>query len=474
MLDGMSGISVLIGVALLAPPAWGPATGPQWTSCGLDARQECASVSVPVDYADPGGPRIDLAVSRIRTAQPGLRRGVLLLIPGGPGNPGLNLPSAEAAKLPKEVLDRYDLVGFDPRGVGASSPVSCGMAPDDVLPSHSIPWPGPGGDIAANVARARRMAEDCDRNGGPLLAHLSTRDEARDLDLVRRALGEPKISYWGTSYGTYVGAVYATLYPRRTDRVVLDSNDDPDPQRVALGWAANYAVGVVDRFPDFAAWAANHAAEYDLGGSPAQVRDTFQRLATRLDADPLPALDGNALRQAMLGALYSDADFPALASLMHAAITGGPLPLPPTPPQAVLQNVAAVVVGTICNDVGWPRDVSGYARAVAANRLAYPLTNGMPVNIFACAFRPGPAEPAVRVTARQTDGVLMVQNLRDPATPYSGALKMREALGDRARMVTVNSGGHGSYLDNGNACGDAAVTAYLAYGTRPARDVYCG
>src|SRR5206468_116387 len=105
---------------------------------------------------------------------------------------------------------------------------------------------------------------------------------------------------------------------------------------------------------------------------------------------------------------------------------------------------------------------------------AYPLTNGMPANIFACAFRPGPTEPPVRVTAAQTGGVMLIQNLRDPATPYSGALKLREALGDQARLVTVDSGGHDSYLANGNACGDAAVTAYLAYGTRPAHDVYCG
>lgn len=474
MLGGMNASRTTVAIALatllgagVAVPARA-ADHPAWSACpaasGVDPRQECATLSVPMDYAAPAGARISLAVSRIRTADPRLRRGVLVLIPGGPGGSGLNRPSAYVGKLPQEVLDRYDLVGFDPRGVGASTPISCRLSADDVAASHLKPWPAADGSITENVDRGRRVAADCLTNAGPLLRHISTRDEARDLDAIRAALGEPKLSYWGVSYGTYVGAVYATLYPRRTDRVVLDSNDDPDPARVERGWAANYAIGVEDRFPDFAAWYSP--------GDPSGVRRQFLDLAARLDRQPLPwpganppVLDGNVLRDTMLGDLYSDATFPQLGALMDAARAGGPLPAPSTPPEAVLQNSAAVVFATICNDVAWPRAIGRYARAVTADRAAHPLTAGMPVNTGPCAFWPAPAQPPVRVSDHGPAGIMLIQNRRDPATPLSGAERLASALGRRATMLVVDAGGHGSYLANGTAEGDAAVTAFLAYGS---------
>jgi pimeloyl-ACP methyl ester carboxylesterase len=468
-------IAVLAGVGVVAPAA---SSTPAWSACpasSADPRQECTTVSVPIDYARPAGEHLDLALSRIRTAQPGQRRGVLILIPGGPGNSGVNRPSAYVNKLPRAVLDRYDLVSFDPRGVGASAPVSCRLDPADATQSKILPWPAPGGRIDANVAWARRAAAACRDNGGPVFDSISTRTEARDLDAIRRALGERRISYWGVSYGTYVGAVYATMFPDRTDRVVLDSNDDPDPALVARGWAASYAIGVEDRFPDFATWAAARDAEYHLGADGASVRSTYLRLAARLDRDPQPwpganppVFDGNALRSAVLNGLYSDANFPRIATMMT-----GTIPPAGGPPEAVLQNTFAVLDATICHDVGWPRDIPAYQAGVFANRRAYPLTAGMPANIYTCAFMSGPAEPPVRVTSDGPANVLLVQNLRDPATPYRKALNMRAALGDRARLVSVDAGGHGSYLETGNACGDARVTAFLADGAWPAHDVDC-
>ncbi|GAA2848550.1 hypothetical protein Acy02nite_01810 [Actinoplanes cyaneus] len=453
----------------VAPP------GLHWSACASGLPQECATVSVPIDYAEPRGDRLDLAISRIRTAKPELRRGVLVIIPGGPGGSGLNRPSTYVKKLPQSVLDRYDLVSFDPRGVGASSPVSCELAPADVTQTAILPWPGPGGDISPTVAWSRRAAAACAKNGGPVYDSINTRNEARDLDAIRRALGERQISYWGVSYGTYVGAVHATMFPGSTDRVVLDSNDDPDPALVERGWAASYAIGVEDRFPDFAAWAAEHEEQYHLG---TDVRGAYLRLADRLDRAPLPwpganppVLDGNTLRSNVLNGLYSDARFPQLASLMSAALAGGPLPPTTAAPEAALQNTFAVLNATICHDVSWPRDLRAYARDVAADRKAHPLTAGMPRNVYTCAFSPGPAEPPVRVTPDGPPNVLLVQNLRDPATPYRKALNLKRALGDRARMVTVDAGGHGSYLDNGNACGDAEVTRFLTDGTR--RDITC-
>jgi hypothetical protein len=179
------------------------------------------------------------------------------------------------------------------------------------------------------------------------------------------------------------------------------------------------------------------------------------------------------LRETLQESLYSDDRFPALAGLIQAGRGDRPLPVPSSPPDQVLQNVSAVVVGTICGDVAWPRSVPAIAREVAADRARYPLTAGMPVNIGPCSFWPALAEPAVRITPHGPSNVLLTQNLRDPSTPYRGALDMRRAFGGRARMITVDSGGHGVYLAHGNACGDALVTRFLATGKRPAHDAFC-
>jgi pimeloyl-ACP methyl ester carboxylesterase len=475
--------TVLAGSFLSGSFASGSAAGqpgPAWRPCpttpgvALDPRQQCTTINVPMDYQHPTGQQISLAISRINTATPNLRRGVLLLIPGGPGNPGLNQPSSQGLTLPAQVLDRYDIIGFDPRGTGRSTPVSCQLESRDANPFVFLPWPGPNGDISANVDRARRIATACAQHGGELIRHITTRNEARDIDQIRRALGEQRLSYWGTSYGTYAGSAYATMFPDHTDRIVLDSNDDPNPSLAERGLAANFAIGAENRFPDFAAWTATRDSTYQLGTTATAVRDTYLRLAATLDRTPLPDLTGNALRALMFNTLYSDAGFPLLAQLMHAARTGTPLPGIPLPPAAQFQNLIAVQTATGCNDVTWPRSINSYATAVAHNRIAFPLTAGMPVNIWPCAFWPYPvAEPPVRITPNGPSNVLMIQNLRDPATPYTGALKLRAAFGNRARLITVDSGGHRAYLANGNTCGNNAVTAFLAHGTRPAHDITC-
>ncbi|MGW2250540.1 alpha/beta hydrolase [Kitasatospora sp. NPDC001660] len=478
--------AALVFTVLTALPAAAADNGPVWTACQgtVDPRQQCATVTVPLDYDDPDGEQITIAVSRIPAADPGLRHGVLLTIPGGPGGSGLNLPSSAAKHLPQSVLDRFDLVGFDPRGVGSSTPVSCGLDTPDLAMVKLRPWPAADGSIDDNLATARRVAETCARNGGPVLRSISTRNEARDIDRIREALGERRLSAWGTSYGTYAGAVYATMFPRHTDRVVLDSNDDPDPSRVERGWLANYGPGAEDRFPDFAKWASAPGNPDRVADTPEEVRPLFLDLAARLDRAPLPwpganpaELNGNVLRETMLESLYADAKFPDLARLMLAGLGRRPLPVvAPVPQPAVqaVQNTVAVSVATLCNDVPWPTDPAAYAKDTAAERAARPLTAGMPVNVMPCAFWPfKPAEPSTRITSRGPANVLLAQNLRDPATPYQGALKLREAFGSRARMVSIDSGGHDAYVANGNACGDRTVTGYLLTGRLPAEDVYC-
>jgi pimeloyl-ACP methyl ester carboxylesterase len=484
MIHTAAAIALAISASALTPHVASAAAPVRWGECtgtGLDPRQECAALRVPLSYGDTGGRQITLEVSRIRSSQPRSRRGVLLLIPGGPGGSGVNEPSAVAAKLPAAVRDAYDLVGFDPRGVGQSSPVGCGLEHRDLSAASQRPWPAPDGDISGNVATARRIAEACLRDGDDVFRSLSTRNEARDIDRVRQALGEPRLSAWGVSYGTYAGAVYATMFPGRTDRIVLDSSGDPDPARVARGWLANTSVAVEDRFPDFAAWASAPGNPYRLADTPGKVRTAFIDLAARLDRAPIPwpganppELNGNVLRETLQESLYSDDRFPAVATLILAGRGERPLPPPSTPPDEALQNVSAVAIGTICDDVTWPpRSIPAITRDVAADRARYPLTAGMPVNIGPCSFWPAPSEPPVRITPHGPSNVLLTQNLRDPSTPYSGALKMRQAFGDRARMVSVDSGGHEVYLAHGNACGDRLVTEFLVTGHRPARDAFC-
>ncbi|ANB06316.1 hypothetical protein SAM40697_2356 [Streptomyces ambofaciens] len=477
-------LGITAPVTASAAPERGSSESLAWGACegaGLDPRQQCATLRVPMDHADPDSPRIDIAVSRIPSEKPAARRGVLLLIAGGPGGSSLNDPSGKGQKLPQDVRDTYDLVGFAPRGLAPSTSVDCGLDHGDLATSRLRPWPAPDGSVDENMATARRMAEACARNGGELIRHLSTANEARDIDRLRAALGERRISAWGTSYGTYVGAVYAQKFPHRTDRFVLDSVDDPDPARVNRAWLAAHEQGVEDTFPHFAAWASEPGNPDRLARTAAEVRPMFLRLAARLDREPLPwpganpaELNGNVLRQTMLDSLYSPGRYPTLARLMRAAQEGTVPPAPQAPPEAVLQNVTAVGAGTLCNDVAWPTSRAVYEKGVAESRAKYPLTAGMPRNAMLCAAWPyPPREAPVRITDEGPSNVLLVSNERDVATPLAGALRMREALGRRAVLVTVDSTGHNPYLANGNACGDRTASRFLATGQRPGADVRC-
>ncbi|WP_437092484.1 alpha/beta hydrolase [Streptomyces sp. enrichment culture] len=490
----LTAVSAALLVALVPPLTVSAAPGPaaaasslSWGPCagakadGPDARRQCATLRVPMDYADPDGPEVSLAVSRVPAGDPEARRGVLFLVPGGPGGSSLDDPSGKGRRLPQEVRDRYDLIGFAPRGLAPSTAVDCGLVHGDLAPSKLRPWPAPDGSVDANMATARRMADACARNGGELIKHIGTANNARDLDRVRAALGERRISAWGVSYGTYVGAVYSQMFPHRTDRIVLDSNDDPDPARVARAWLAGHEQGVEDTFPHFAAWASAPGNPDRVAETAAEVRPMFLRLAARLDREPIPwpganpaELNGNVLRQTMLDSLYRPSRYPTLAKSMLAARNGTVPPAPASPPEPVLQNVAAVGAGTLCNDVAWPRSAAVYEKGVAESRAEFPLTAGMPRNAMLCAAWPyPPREAPVRITGRGPSNVLLVQNERDVATPLGGALELREAFGRRAVMVTVDSTGHDAYLAHGNECGDRTVSRFLATGERPGRDVYC-
>jgi pimeloyl-ACP methyl ester carboxylesterase len=184
--------AALLLAALFATVAADDGAALDWGGCAgddLDPRQQCATLDVPRDHDEPHGERIELAVSRIPAADPDARRGTLFLVPGGPGEPGLSDPTAAARSLPQEVLSAYDLVSFDPRGIARSTPVSCGLAHEDLSLVRLRPWPGPDGGIAENAEIAEHLADVCAAHGGPLLGEISTANEARDIDLIRQTLG---------------------------------------------------------------------------------------------------------------------------------------------------------------------------------------------------------------------------------------------------------------------------------------------
>jgi pimeloyl-ACP methyl ester carboxylesterase len=456
-------------VAATTPPdtlRWGPC--PEGAAA---PRLKCATLRVPLDYRDPDGRRIEIAVSRLASEKPAQRRGILLTNPGGPGGSGLQYPAVLAASgLPQKVRDSYDIIGFDPRGVGHSTPVTCDLTQEQQWRGNFPPYAHTAADVIRAAGPARKIAEQCNSSRTAwMLPHTTTANTARDMDRIRTALGEPTLSYLGASYGSYLGAVYTTLYPRRGDRIVLDSNMGPGGYDVTA--MRRFARGLEDRFPDFAAFAVAHP-EYGLGSTPKQVRAKFFELAERLDAEPRQGVDGTAFRAQTFELLYADGSMPRLAEFWRAADTGAQLPLPELP--ADLENLMASRFAVVCADSRWPRSVRHYQRNVAVDRLRYPMLGGSTASVNPCAFWPRKrTEPPVRITGRGPSNVLMVQNERDPGTPLAGARELRRAFGGRATLVTVDQGGHGVYPYGRNACVNDAATRFLTTGERPAGDLAC-
>ncbi|MEU6484950.1 alpha/beta hydrolase [Streptomyces sp. NPDC046887] len=447
------------------PLRWGPCPQPT-TSPTL----RCATLKVPLDYRHPGGRRIEIALSRLPSENPAQRRGVLLTNPGGPGGPGLAHPAdLAAAKLPRSVLDAYDLIGFDPRGTGRSTPVTCHLTPaQQQRGAFPVYARGPA-DVTREASYARTVARRCATSSTAwMLPHTTTANTARDMDRIRAALGESTVSYLGHSYGTQLGAAYATLFPRRGDRIVLDSVLGPGGYDVTAFRALGR--GMEDRFPDFAAYAAAHP-EYGLGSTPARVTATYHALARRLDARPVEGVDGTVFRALTFQGLYVDGLMPVLARTWQGLAKGRLEPgvLPPNQ-----ENAMAARLYVLCADSRWPRKLGTYRLNVLVDRLRHPLIGASTANITPCAFWPDQhREPPVRISDRGPSNILLVQNERDPGTPLTGAQRMRRALGERARMVTADQGGHGVYPFGRNSCANDAATAFLTTGRRPAGDLAC-
>ncbi|MBL7260095.1 alpha/beta hydrolase [Paractinoplanes lichenicola] len=458
-------------VASAAPPAWGAC--PEAIAAAAPGMQ-CSTVTVPLDYQKPAGEKIELTISRIASANPAKRRGVLLLNPGGPGVSGLTMPSDLVNRgIPNSVLDAYDLIGLDPRGVGHSSPVDCKFTVEQNYPGNVPPWAEDAATVAADAKAAKAVADQCAANDtGNRMAHMSTANTARDLDRIRSVLGEEKASFFGASYGSALGAAYASMFPHTTDRVLLDSNlGDTALTRESQ---RRYGLGMEQAFPGFARWAADRHDAYGLGRTPKDVRRTYFALAERLDEQPVAGLDGRFFRQFTYVSLFNKTAYGILAQLWQSLN----VPAQATETAAAAQphaqsNFLSAYLAVACNDSVWPSDVAVYQRDVAEDRKKFPMFGAAAANISPCAFwsRKSP-EPQVEINDRGPANILILQNRLDLATPLVGAQLLRRDFAQRSRLVTVDDNQHGVYVFGGNACALNVGTAWLVDGKLP-RDSKC-
>ena len=436
---------------------------------------QCARITAPLDYRDPAGPAISVALSRIAASRSDRRRGVLLSNPGGPGGPGLDMPGLLRDVLPAKVHEQYDLIGMDPRGTGRSSPLQCHLSGNQSYFTDTLAYPYDPATFKDIAARSRDAADTCARNIGPRMAHFTTANTARDMDLIRAVLGEKKLSYVGVSYGTYLGGVYATLFPERTDRIVLDSSLPPD-------WDGSYRLlskAAPAAMRRWATWTAAHDDRYHLGSTAAEVTRTFFGMIRSLEQRPLEGLDPGQARWQLRGAMYDlkeGAEYVVnLRENMRTSepATGGGSDFPSDPPTEADDAFGSLHMAVTCGEVGrWSPNVEQYRREAESARKKEPLIGDLVTNVNACAFwAHRSAEPAV--TVHSPAGALIVQNEWDPNTPLAGAQRMHHALPASRLLTVVNGQGHAILHRKPGACVVDQIGAYLSSGRLPAKDATC-
>ncbi|WP_149184613.1 alpha/beta hydrolase [Streptomyces sp. TRM49041] len=457
------------------PSAPEPRTPLKWSGCATEKypKLECASLRVPLDHAEPGGEQITLALSRIRHTSR-TSQGPLLVNPGGPGASGRTLAGYVAASLPAKVAAQYDVVGFDPRGVGASRPVL------DCKPGHFKPVrpdsvPRDQREERSRLARAASFARACADKHGRLLPHIDTVSAARDMDAVRDALGAERISYFGYSYGTYLGAVYAKLFPQRVRRAVLDSVVDPH----GVWYDANLSQDLAfdARHKAFMAWVAKHDAAYRLGTDPAKVEARWYAMRAALREKPAGGKVGaTELEDTFLPGGYHNGYWPMLAAAFSAyANEKDTAPLVDVyeavaEADAEADNGYSVYTAVECRDARWPSWWGTWHRDNWAVHAKAPFSTWNNAWYNApCAFWPVPSLTPVDVANDALPPVLLFQATEDAATPYEGAVTAHRLLRGSRLVVEQGGGNHGVTL-RGNACADRLLARYLDTGEVPRGD----
>ncbi len=447
-----------------------------WKACAGEF--ECARVQVPVDYSKPEGETLELSVNR-RPADGGSPVGALIVDPGGPGASGVGYAAQAAAQFGPDVLKSYDLVGFDPRGVADSDPVEClgDDGVDELLASDPDP------DSAAEVDEGQRLfadfADGCADDAPALLPHLSTTDVARDLDVIRAVVGDDTLHYYGASYGTFIGAVYAELFPDTVGRVVLDGAVDPSLgiEEVNKQQAAGFETALRAYVGSCAAKAECPLGD-DLETGVSRVGDFLDEL----DAKPLPTGTDRDLTEA-LGLygialpLYVESYWPVLDQALSQAFDGDGASLLMLADaywgrtaSGYTTNMAQVIYAVNCLDDPSDATVADIQDSIPAFEEAAPtFGRTFAWSPLACAQWPvEAAAPVPEIDAEGAAPILVVGTTRDPATPYEWAESMAKQL-DSGVLLTREGDGHTAYGQD-NACIDSTVNAYLLDGAVPAPD----
>ncbi|WP_425567610.1 alpha/beta hydrolase [Salinactinospora qingdaonensis] len=468
----------------------------RWRGCGDDAAGfECATVEVPLDYDAPEGERLEIAVKRLPAAD-GHARGSLLVNPGGPGGSGVDYVSVAGSALSERLRAEFDIVGFDPRGVGESSPVRCldrdGL--DDYL-GHDA---GSDGDSAvarltprerAELAQVNReFVEACERRSGELLPHMDTVSTARDMDVLRGVLGDTALTYLGKSYGTYLGAVYADLFPERVRALALDGAIDPNLNQLqmSLHQAEGFTLALEAFIDDCLSLRRCPLAR---GGATTaeQATANLSDLLVAAQREPLATTMGDGrevnrtrVETALISALYNESYWPRARDALADAFDGDGTALLRLADQLYdrepgedYENTTAALIAVNCSDHPNPRDIDAYADAAAEAAEIAPLFGpSLAWGALPCAYWPAEAtvEP-VQVDAPGAAPILVVGTTRDPATPYQWAQNLAGAL-ESGVLLTHESGGHTAYR-SGSVCVDETVDTYLIEAEPPEDATVC-
>ncbi|MFC9294357.1 alpha/beta hydrolase [Streptomyces sp. NPDC057011] len=451
-----------------------------WRDCGVPGFQ-CSTMKAPLDYADPGsGQDVDIAVARRQATGPGKRLGSLVVNPGGPGGSGIGYLQAYAGiGYPAPVRARYDMVSFDPRGVDRSNPVECLTGPAMDKYTQVDQTPDTAAEQAQLVTAFKEFAAGCEERSKRILPHVSTVEAARDMDLLRAVLGDAKLTYVGASYGTFLGATYADLFPDRVGRLVLDGA--MDPTRPALDLNRDQTEGFETAFTSFAQDCAKQS-DCPLGkGSPEAIGARLKEFFRKVDAQPVPTGEaarplGEALATTgVIAALYDESAWPQLREALGAAMDGDGAPLLALAdsyyerePDGKYANLMYANAAVNCLDQ--PPAFTGpeaVESALPSFEKASPVFGaGLAWASLNCTYWPvkatGTAKP---LTAKGAPPIVVVGTTRDPATPYKWAQALADQL-DSGTLLTYEGDGHTAY-GRGSDCIDTSINQYLLEGKAP-------